>query len=85
MDKVLSARIDEAVAKQLGVLAEALGTTKKDILERAIRSFSEQVDEQAELDVFRRTCGAWQRDEAPEETARHAREVFRRGLERHQR
>ncbi|MHB8764567.1 MAG: ribbon-helix-helix protein, CopG family [Deferrisomatales bacterium] len=58
MDKVLSARVDEAVLRRLGMLAEALGTTKKDVLERAIRTFSERLEQEQVLDVFLQTCGA---------------------------
>ncbi|MDW7710814.1 MAG: hypothetical protein SCH98_10090 [Deferrisomatales bacterium] len=83
MDKVLSARVDEAVLRRLGMLARALGTTKKDVLQRAILTFSERVEMEQDIDVFRQTCGAWHRDESPEETAQKARLTFRQGLERH--
>lgn len=85
MDKVLSARVDEAVLRRLGMLAEALGTTKKDVLERAIRTFSERLEQEQVLDVFLQTCGAWHRDEPPEQTAAEARQAIRRGMERHHR
>lgn len=42
MDKVLSARVDETVIRQIGLLARELKTTKKAIIESAIRLYSEQ-------------------------------------------
>ncbi len=85
MDKVLSARVDEAVLRRLSLLAQALGTTKKDVLERAILSFSVSVSGAQSCDVFRETCGAWTRDESPEETTVQARAAFRQAMERHRR
>jgi hypothetical protein len=82
MDKVISARIDEAVARQIGVLAEKLGTSKKAVLERAIWSYSREVDGGSAEDVFDRTCGAWGRDETPAETVRNVREETERALHR---
>ena len=37
MDKIMSTRMDEAVIRHIGMLAQKLGTTKKDVLENAIR------------------------------------------------
>ena len=85
MDKVLSARVDEAVLRRLGMLAKALRTTKKDVLERAICTFSERIEQEQGLDPFRQTCGAWQRDETPEDTTEKARLAFRQSMERHRR
>jgi len=42
MDKILSARVDESVIQQIGVLAHELDTSKKAVIEAAIRMFSEQ-------------------------------------------
>jgi len=83
VDKILSARVDEAVVRRLGMLAHALGTTKKDVLERAILTFSDRIEQEQALDVFLQTCGAWRRDGSPEETVEEARRVFRQGMERH--
>lgn len=85
MDKVLSARLDEAVIQRLGLLAHSMGTTKKDVIERAILAFAEQVEEQQAVDVVRQTCGAWDRDEDAVATVTRAREPFRKGMERHRR
>jgi len=76
MDKVLSARVDESVVTKIGVLARELHTTKKSIIEGAIRLFAEKMEEEQGLDVFDLTCGAWSRNEAPQETVCRARRAF---------
>ena len=84
MDKILSARIDEAVIQQIGLLARELKTTKKAIIESAVRLYSEQSGMKKKIDVFEQTCGSWKRSESPEETVRQARSAFRKSMERHQ-
>ena len=42
MDKVFSARLDESVVRQIGLLAQQLGMTKKAITETAIQMFAEK-------------------------------------------
>ena len=84
MDRILSARVDEAVHRQIGLLAKRLKTSKKAIIERAILAYAAQVEQQQGVDVFEQTLGAWQRDESPVETAAQAREAFRRSMERRQ-
>ncbi len=76
MDKVLSARVDESVVTKIGALARELHTTKKSIIEGAIRLFAEKIEEEQGLDVFDLTCGAWSRNEAPRETVRRVRRAF---------
>lgn len=85
MDKVLSARVDEKVIRRIGLLARRLGTTKKAVIERAVTELCEAVDADAGTDAFAATCGAWQRDEPPEQTVAAARRAFRDGAERHHR
>lgn len=83
MDKILSARIDEAVIRQIGLLARELRTTKKAVIESAVRFYSEQTGLKKQVDVFESTCGIWSRAEPPEETVRQARSTFRKSMERH--
>ena len=59
MDKVLSARVDEFVVRQIGELAHRLHTSKKRIIEKAIEQFAKTVESEGEDDVLARTCGAW--------------------------
>ena len=84
MDKILSARIDEAVIRQIGLLARELKTTKKAIIENAVRLYADQSDLKKKIDVFETTCGRWNRSESPEETVRQSRSAFRKSMERHQ-
>ena len=83
MDKILSARIDEAVIRQIALLARELHTTKKAVIESAVRFYSEQTGLKKQVDVFESTCGIWNRAEPPEETVRQARSAFRNSMERH--
>ena len=84
MDKILSARVDEAVLRRLDLLARQLGTSKKSILERAILQFADQIEAEARIDIFEATAGAWQRAEKPAETIENARRTFRDSMGRHQ-
>ena len=84
MDKILSARIDEAVIRQIGLLARELKTTKKAIIESAVRLYSEQSGMKKRIDVFEQTCDCWKRSESPEETVNQARSSFRKSMGRHQ-
>jgi len=85
MDKVLSARVDQAVIQRIGMLASRLGTSKKAVIERAILDLAKKVEASQDLDLLGQTFGAWDREEAPAESAAEAREVFRKSMERHHR
>ena len=85
MDRILSARVDEAVILRIGALAEQLGTTRKAIIERAVESYAERVETERNTGVLEQTLGAWQREESPDETVENAREAFRDSMRRHQR
>ncbi|MDY6903288.1 MAG: hypothetical protein SWH61_01260 [Thermodesulfobacteriota bacterium] len=83
MDKILSARVDEAVIQQVGMLARELKTTKKAIIEAAIKNYSEQKGVESKINIFNKTCGAWKRDETPQESISKARSAFNKSMERH--
>lgn len=85
MDKVFSARVDEAIIRQIGLLARELKTTKKAIIESAVRLYSEQSGLKKKIDIFETTCGSWNRSESPDETVNQARSAFRKSMERHHR
>ena len=85
MDKILSARVDEGVIREIGELARELHTTKKAVIEAAIRSYARNSGRGRGPDVFELTCGAWQRDERPEKTVESARREFRDAIGRHHR
>ncbi len=84
MDKIFSARVDESVIRQIGVLARQLGTTKKSIIEGAIRMYAEKIEGENNIDVLEQTLGAWHRAESADETIEKARKVFRNSMNRYQ-
>ena len=83
MDKVFSARVDEAIVSQIGVLARELHTTKKNIIEKAISLFSEKVKTDNNIDILDCTCGAWNREETAIEIVNISRNAFRKSMTRH--
>ena len=85
MDKILSARVDEAVIRRIGALAQQLGTTKKAVIEGAVQLYAEKIEKERNTDVLEQTLGAWQRDESPAETVAQIRETVRDSLLRYQR
>ena len=84
MDKILSARLDESVIRRISTLANQLGTTKKAIIEGAIRMYAEKIEKENDFDALEQTLGAWQRSESPDKTVKKARKVFRYTIHRHQ-
>lgn len=80
MDRILSARVDEATVRRIGALALQLGTTKKAVIEGAIQFYAEKIEKERNTDVLEQTLGAWQREESPDETVEKIRETFRRSM-----
>lgn len=85
MDKIFSSRIDEAVIHKIGILAQKLNTSKKSIIETAIREYSQQIEKDHKIDILEQTCGAWQRTETPAETVKNVKDAFRKSMERNKR
>jgi hypothetical protein len=85
MDKILSARVDEAIIRRIGRMAQELHTTKKAVIEEAILSYAEKAGTKLGLDIFEETLGAWKRPESPAETVKQVRQTFRESMKRHQR
>ena len=85
MDKVFSARMDEAVIHRIGSLARRLRTSKKHVLEQAVETYAAQVEREQKTDVLEETFGAWKRHEYPGQTVQEIRAAFRRSMERHKR
>lgn len=83
MDKIFSARLDEAVIRRIAALAQRLGTSKKAVVEGALRMYAESVDAHENVDVFDQTSGAWQRQESPSQTVKKARQAFHIAMKRH--
>ncbi len=84
MDKIFSARVDEATIQRIGLLARQLQTSKKNVIERAIVAYSEKVAKEQNFDVLEHTLGAWERDDTPQETVDKARNAFRESMQKHQ-
>ena len=82
MDKVFSTRIDEETAQTLHGLAVTLRTSKKRIVEDAIRLYSETVARKP--DPLEQSFGAWRRTEPPDELHRRMRAAFEDAMHRHQ-
>ncbi len=85
MDKIMSARIDEAVIQHIGMLAKRLGTSKKAVLENAIRYYAEKIETEQGFDVLTATFGSWQRDESAAETVQTIKDIMRKSQERYKR
>jgi predicted transcriptional regulator len=85
MDKIMSTRIDEAVIRHIGMLAKRLGTSKKAVLENAVRYYVEKIEAEQDFDVLTHTLGSWQRDESATETVHTIKNTMRKSQERYKR
>ena len=82
MQKIFSARIDEAVLNELDRVTRQLGVSKRQFLEEAILERAAGLNAHAERDVWTDTLGAWRRRERPQTTIRRSRAAFRRTFSR---
>ena len=80
MDRVFSIRMDEAVVETLDRLARTLRTSRRQIVEEAIRLYSEAVEQQR--DAFDVAFGAWRRAESPQTLHRRIRAAFKESMHR---
>ncbi len=84
MEKIFSARLDEAALDEMERVTRRLKMTKRRFLEEAIHLRAQQLGG-GDTDIWSETLGAWKRAERPETTILSARREFRRGFARHQR
>lgn len=84
MDKILSARVDEATLRRIGSLARRLHTSKKKVIESAVEMYASKIEEEQNLDVLDQTFGAWHRKESAHQLVTKSRKAFRRSMMRHQ-
>jgi len=84
MDKIISARIDEAVVGQIGILARERNTSKKSIIEAAVSAYTKILKKQHPLDTFDHTFGVWQREESAEVSKQKSHDAFNCNFSRHQ-
>ncbi|MBI5583324.1 MAG: ribbon-helix-helix protein, CopG family [Deltaproteobacteria bacterium] len=85
MDNIFSARVDEATIRRISRLAHKLHTTKKAVIEAAVRSYAEKSELERDSDVWGETHGAWERQESPGETVKRVRQAFRESMRRYPR
>lgn len=85
MDKIVSTRMDEAVIQHIGMLARKLGTSKKAVLENAVRYYAEKIEAEQGLDLLSHTFGSWKRDESAAETVKSMKDDMRKSQERYKR
>lgn len=85
MDKVMSTRMDEDVFQHIGMLAKKLGTSKKAVLENAIRCYTEKIGAEQELDILSHTFGSWERNESTAKTVKSIKDAVRNSQERYKR
>ena len=85
MDKIMSTRIDEAVIRHIGMLAKRLGTSKKAVLENAVRCYVEKIETEQGFDVLTDTFGSWRRDKYAAEPLQTIKDTMRNSQERYKR
>ena len=84
MDKILSARVEEAVLQHIAMLAHRLHTSKKNVIETAVKLYAQKIAAQEDINILKETCGAWKRKESPETLVKQAKEQFRKSMSKHQ-
>ena len=85
MDKIISTRLDESIVHRITSLARKLNTSKKHVIESAIRMFAAKVEDELETDVFKQTFASWEREESAEQIISKGRKEFNRSMQRHAR
>jgi hypothetical protein len=75
--------MDEAVIRHIGMLAKKLGTSKKAVIENAVRCYAEKIETEQDFDVLTHTFGSWRRDESAAETVQTIKEKMRKSQERY--
>jgi hypothetical protein len=83
MDRIFSARIDDAIYQKIKDLSTKLHTSKKSVIEKAIGLLGQRFEQEKETNVFDETCGIWKRSEVPEEIVSQVRTVFRESMRRY--
>jgi predicted transcriptional regulator len=85
MDKIMSTRVDEEVIRHIDLLAKKLGTSKKAVIENAVRCYAQKIESEEGFDVFSHTCGRWQREESTAEIVQTIKGAMRKSQERYKR
>jgi predicted transcriptional regulator len=82
MDRIFSARLDDGVVHRISSLSHRLRIPKKQVLERAVMLLSDQEGNEKASDFLDESFGAWVRKESPDALVAHARNAFRKSVER---
>ncbi len=82
MDKIFSARLDEAVLAEMDHVTHQHHMTKKKFLEEAIRRLAESM---AQKDVWAETRGAWKRKESAAAIVKEIKSSWQKNYSRHHR
>ncbi len=82
MQKIFSARLDEAALDEMDRVTRRLRISKRQFLEEAIQLRARALTVDDRDDVWSETLGAWRRSEQPETTIRRARQAFCRAFDR---
>ena len=85
MDKIFSARIDEAILNKVAFLAQKLHLSKKKVIEGAVEMYAQKMELASDINVFEQTRGAWKRPESAEQTIVRSKSAFRKSMQRHSR
>ena len=72
-----------AVIRNIDMLAKKLGTSKKEVLENAVRYYLEKIEVERGFDVLTHTFGSWKRDESAAETVQNIKDAMRKSQERY--
>ena len=83
MDRILSARIDDAIYRKINDLAEKMHKSKKSVIETAVKLLGRQFEQDKDKDIFDETCGIWNRSESPGDTVSDIKAAFRQSMNRH--
>ena len=85
MDKIMSARVDEALVQRINMLSKKLNMTKKAIIENAVQHYAAKIESEQHIDILEHTLGSWRRNEPAVETVENIKQQTRRSLERYKR
>lgn len=83
MDRVFSARVDESIVHRIAALARRLHTSRKRVIEEAVRLYEGSLRGRENVDILKETFGAWKRKESPEAVVSQARKAFLDSMARH--
>ena len=83
MDKIVLTRMDEAVIRHIGMLAKKLVTSKKAVLQNAVRYYAEKIEAEKGFDVLTQTFASWQRDKSAHEIVHTIKGTMRKSQERY--